>query len=454
MANDLENIKGIDFTNKALFPFGRFGINRPVEELPGGSFRPLTSGDISQPTQNLATGVQTPQLPTPSTISIPQLQLTPQESEQSEIIKRLVKESPELARQEFQFRQEQEAGQDITGKTKAIQDLQNQLFQIQGEQVALKAREAAISPSLDVQLQRGGPGAFLTEFTRGRQEEKARRELAIEGLTVSARAATTMALYNAAQGNLATAQSLIDKAVRDKFGAEKAEREARIQNLELLKMDPALDIEQKNRVRQIEAEDKKQEEKRTQNENNFRKNLELANQLIFEGVTDTVLIQRIQEAKDRQGNYSVAEAQRIVAESGLVVKGADLTGTSADLRTFQALNPTLQIGTPEFRTKFNQFVAEQAALTRKPEVKSNTLQRILSGVGSLADLTPSERQSVQDEAFSLGYFNEVPPDWFNKEIQNQLQSSITSEEIKRLWNEFRSPLLATSTSSGITNPFK
>lgn len=388
----------IDFTDKSKFPFGRFGIRNPVEELPGGTFRPLTSVDIQPSSQNLVAGVATPTIPTPSTVSIPQLQLTPQESQQSALIQRLISEGPTQARQEAEFRTQEEAAQDVTGKTQAIEDIYTQLQQIQAEQAALQSERAAVLPSLEQQAGRG-TSAFITSFALGRQVEKAERDIALRGLALSARAATTSALFNAAQGRLASAERDVEKAVRDKFAGQKAEREALLQNLDLLSRDPALTVEQKNRALAVEKQAKIQEQLEEQNQKNYEENLRLANSLVSQGFQDTVTLQRIQEAKDERGNYSIAEAQRIVAETGFLKQEKDELLSVAESEKLG-----VPFGTTRTQaTKMGIVPGQVAGTTLGGGTVSSQTQAIINNPSLFDDLTPTVRGKVISELQRAGY---------------------------------------------------
>jgi hypothetical protein len=79
---------------------------------------------------------------------------------------------------------------------------------------------------------------------------------------------------------------------------------------------------------------------------------------------------------------------------------------------------------------------------------STTLQRILAGVGSVTDLTPSQQQEVQDEAYSMGLYSSNTPQWFKEQVETELQQSLTSEAMQKLWDEYRGPVTSEKSSSG------
>lgn len=63
------------------------------------------------------------------------------------------------------------------------------------------------------------------------------------------------------------------------------------------------------------------------------------------------------------GDVSLEDIQDTIK---MINSSADLTGASADLRTFSLLYPELKVGSPEFRDQYNKFVVTQASLKRKP----------------------------------------------------------------------------------------
>jgi len=79
--------------------------------------------------------------------------------------------------------------------------------------------------------------------------------------------------------------------------------------------------------------------------------------------------------------------------------------------------------------------------------ESTTYQRIVSGNGSLSDLTPTEKTKVENQLYTDGYYSETPPQWFITQTQESLQQSISSEKMKILWNDYRNKVIGGSTSS-------
>jgi len=93
---------------------------------------------------------------------------------------------------------------------------------------------------------------------------------------------------------------------------------------------------------------------------------------------------------------------------------------------------------------------------------SITLQRLLSGVGSINDLPPSDKKAVQNEAYTLGLYSNTVPEWFKILVKGQEETQpkyiqdpnnkyasipnpnygkkLSDTEIKNMWDEYRRPI--------------
>jgi len=140
--------------------------------------------------------------------------------------------------------------------------------------------------------------------------------------------------------------------------------------------------------------------------------------LFSEGVTD---IAEIQSALTDAGftDTRLSDVDKVI--NLLEVEGEDLSGTSSDLRTFAFLNPDIERGTPEFRTEFNRFIAQQASLKRKPVV---TEDEEITGI------------EIPDFDTFVDEFMQTPE---GQQVISQLESqrgaSIPLEERRRLVSE-------------------
>lgn len=88
----------------------------------------------------------------------------------------------------------------------------------------------------------------------------AQRKLTLQQADIASQALTTSALLSAVQGRIGTAQRLVQEAVDKKFGAALAEKEAIIENLNVLSASGVLTREENKR---LEAQKTKQEAEKT-----------------------------------------------------------------------------------------------------------------------------------------------------------------------------------------------
>lgn len=177
----------------------------------------------------------------PPVPTIPDMVATPQEDAQSaEIAKIREQNSLLLGKSAYQNEQETKFGVDQAQAN--INDLTAQLQAIKNEAAAIP-----------LQLQQQAQGKAITNSVLGAQENARLRTNTIAALGVST-------LLAASQGQLANAQAMADRAVEAKFGPIEAERDALIQNLELIKLDPQTTLQEKNRAdKQIAAQEKLKE---------------------------------------------------------------------------------------------------------------------------------------------------------------------------------------------------
>ena len=179
----------------------------------------------------------------------PELQLTKPEEEAQAGISEIQKLTQQLTG-ESTFRAEEEKTRGLEGLEKTQLDLSNQLK-------ALAAEEKAIP----IQLQQESEGRGITKGGLAPIQAGRLRENAIRALGVSS-------LLSASQGNLALAQQQIDRAVSNRFDPLKAERAAKIENLNLLIQSPAYSLADKNRAqKQLAFQQKQQRELGKQEDN-------------------------------------------------------------------------------------------------------------------------------------------------------------------------------------------
>ena len=221
---------------------------------PGGIVN-LGTGAITS--QSLAPTTQIPfNTPSPTvTPSVAGLDTTtnqqtalPEEQKQSETIKRTQELFKSLTG-EASFQAEQETAAGLTPELLRTQtDLSNRLKAVQTEAL-----------QIPLQLQQEATGRGITAGGLQPIQTAALRNNAIQALGISS-------LLEASKNNIATAQSLADRAVKAKFDPIKAEIDANLRNLDLMSKDPTLTLAQQNRLiaqqeiqKSREAKVKKQE---------------------------------------------------------------------------------------------------------------------------------------------------------------------------------------------------
>lgn len=118
----------------------------------------------------------------------------------------------------------------VDAAQKTVTDLNAQLTNLKNEAIAI--------PSL---LEKSASSQGVSSPIIDRQRSQLIRDNSIQALTVSS-------LMAAAQGQLANAQSLADKAVAAKYGPIEAQIEATKQNLSIILNSPQYSVEEKNRA--------------------------------------------------------------------------------------------------------------------------------------------------------------------------------------------------------------
>lgn len=272
--------------------------------------QPITSADI-QPT---------PQIPfqTPAYVPVPDVTKlnaevpapivnTALENKAQSLNDRLQELQSSLVGQSA-FRVEQEKAQGIETLTKTQTDLASQLKAIQNE-----------AQAIPLQLQQEAIGRGIT--TGGLQPlQTARlRANAIQALGVSS-------LLEASRGNLATAQSLVDRAVAAKYDPIKEEIAAKMANLDLIIKSPDYTNAEKSRAEAQKAiQDKKEKEIKKQEENEKATQAEV---LKYAGIADSVTLNEMKNAK------TPLEVAQIAASKGL--QTLETQKSSADLALVKA----------------------------------------------------------------------------------------------------------------------
>lgn len=200
------------------------------------SLEPISSLPYVNPNQ--------PIIPDISGFNITPLVATPQETQQSDLIKQLQSLTSETIG-ESAYRTQQEQAQGISKLTKTQNDLATQLKAIQNETLAipLQLQQESIARGITT----GGLQPIQTAMLRNN---------AIKALSINS-------LLEASRGNLATAQSMVDRAVAAKYDPMKEKINALRTNLDLIIKDSTTTLTEKNRA---QAQLDIQNEKAKQNE--------------------------------------------------------------------------------------------------------------------------------------------------------------------------------------------
>lgn len=242
-------------------------------------------------------------------------------------------------------------------------------------------------------------GVGVTSAIDARQRAESLRLNSVKSLQISAQ-------LEMAKGNLQTAQDIVDKMVSQKYGAIEANIEAAKTNLQLFENSPEY-----------------------QNEVQYQKDLLNAKQdKIDESKTITKQIMDILNDPDFQLNAPVSVKKQL---SDLALK--------TDLTQADAVNAA-NIGT---RYKVSPKITPVGNKLTLNEAKSLGLPTSLIG--------------MTEEEIGNQLASDIPQDWFREIKEQELQSSITPEKLKELWNEFRNLILSKAkitTTEEITNPFQ
>lgn len=195
---------------------------------------PVITGENTQPRVEVpfVEPEEEPILPPPKAPKAPEIppyEATPKETELSDLIKEITETSGLPGEKEaFRIKQEEEAGLETLRTSEA--DYTAQLTQLEADWKNVESKQQLKA------IGRGITKAGLAPHTIAEQRR------------ISIRANTVSALLAATQGKITFAQSQVDRAVNAKYAQAEADRQAKIENLELLSKDPTLTVEQQKRA--------------------------------------------------------------------------------------------------------------------------------------------------------------------------------------------------------------
>jgi hypothetical protein len=284
-----------------------------IKDLTEKDIRSAFGGAI---TSSTLTPTNTPELiqPTPqsqTTVPEPVLPESPVIAQADEMTQRIADINTSLFGAEAAFTQQQQEQSGISGLRSTQEDLFSQIqgFNLKSQDLTNQAKlvEARIQ---EESIGRGRTAGGVAPLSAG-----ATRKLALEQAAVTSQALTASAAFNAVQGKIVTAQRQIDEAVQQKFGAIKAEKEALLENLNLLIDSGTLSRAEK---KQAEAQKAKQEAEKAEVEAQEAEQKEIWNiavnvaQAAADLPNGSQIISQIQNARTKE------EALQLAIENGLL----------------------------------------------------------------------------------------------------------------------------------------
>jgi len=342
-----------------------------IGRTPGGFVNTIT-GEMLQPVTPV--NFQTPATPT---LSVPKaddftpLEPTPQETDISKKIKSVTGEGTALAGEVATFRAEEEKRLGLEALKLGESDLFSKLKQQQAEFENLQAEDTRIQERLQQEsLGRG--------ITRGGLASLEASELRKNFLIKSEKAAqvnVTTALLAATQNKFLTAQSLIDRAIKNKYGVRQAILEAETNNLNLFLKDPTLDVAQKNRAEARLAKKEKEKRELDKKEADSKKILEWSVDAKKNGATP----QQAQAIADIGASDNPDLAKAFELYSPFAQPKATTTG---DIAEFKQFFPNVDLTTPAGQQQYLDWQAREAAAGRTTptsEARDTTISQYLEG---------------------------------------------------------------------------
>ena len=176
-------------------------------------------------------------------------------------------------------------------------------------------------------------------------------------------------------------------------------------------------------------------------------NIELGTAELFEGgIESPIDIQTFLKSKGIESTL-----KEIEDTLKIINPDPNLTGVSADFKTFKQFFPNTDVSTPDGRKLFIDWSTAVGNANRKAEEPKPVKGGVIGGVdvqdvtlnafAGLDPQTPSDKAALQTDIRNLGLNEEEPPQWFKEQAEQQLQATITPEKLKELWDEERQPVL-------------
>lgn len=334
------------------------GVTNPLTTVP--NWQTINSTNLTQqPEIPYVSPTQTPTYPVAGLGT--QVTLSPEEQKAQDLSTKLQELNDQLIGQSA-YQTEQEAKYGVPQAQATINDLNSQLTQLKNEAAAIP-----------LQLQQGAADRGVTTPVLGRQENSRLRTNAIAALGVSS-------LMSAAQGQLANAQSLADRAVEQKYAPIQERITAATANLNIIMSSPLFNAQEKARAEaQLEVQRQKQYDldiARTETQEIYN----LAVQAAASGV-DSVTLSKIQNSK------TLIEATQIAGAAGVLEDdSSDSSDTpGSDIPDKQTVNQNLySVGLPLTTAKTDGTLTSTAlskvtAAGVPPDIAQSIWEDIVSG---------------------------------------------------------------------------
>lgn len=287
---------------------------------------------------------------------------TPEETKVQTLSERLQAIQDELAGKPT-YRTQQEAAYGVPEKQATIRDLEAQITTLKNEMAAIPLQAA---------------GVGVTAGMLGAKQAEQQRQIAVRALTLNS-------LYEAARGNLLNAQAMADRAVEQKYAPLEAESEAKTANFNLIIRSPEFSINEKKRaITQREIQMEKENEIST-DKKVYSEILKLSHQAISEGITNTFILQSIQNAIDESGKPSLAKAQQIYAQAiqPIMKQKAIPEIKDKDLTKLLSVDEATKFGVPYGTTKSEVIGKVPAAISQLGIEATKTRENAISGLSAL-----------------------------------------------------------------------
>ncbi len=278
------------------------GLSSANQPITSQSLQPVPTTNFVNPDYKPVSDVSRLDTTIPTTPAPVSPTTTPFDKQISDMIAQIQQGTTGLAGKPA-FQTQQETIQGIPEQQKTQTDLSARLKAVQNEGLAIP-----------LQLQQQAEGRGITVGGLQPLQTAALRTNAIQALGISS-------LLEASRGNLATAQDMVDRAVEAKFGPIKAERDAKIANLELILKSPDYTRAEQARAAAQLAIQKKAETAEKLVADDFEAAKKEA--LKYVGIADAVTLTEMQKAKSavdvgliaqRKGGLKTLEQQKTKAE--------------------------------------------------------------------------------------------------------------------------------------------